>query len=166
MSPCAKNRPVRVTHTTNPIQSIPPRSRQLCSGATTRDNTKDLQVLPGTEQNNDDALGFDIEPRYGVFPANCKTQVTLRYSANTEFPTASSIDSVLVVEGVPPSSIPSDEQAGLLAALAVNGHGKFLRMQAWFKKMDKVSERAKQASERALRKTSILAMNPTKLLQA
>jgi len=123
-----------------------PRSRQLAAGAgegrkaglsKTGFGDKKNMVLAGTEEFNDDPEGFDVEPKYGVFPANSKTQFTLRYSAEGDHPSSSEIDSVLVVEGVPPSSIPSEEQDGLLAALAANGHGKFLRMQAWFKKMDK-----------------------------
>jgi len=118
-----------------------PRSRQLSSGGGVRPKSRDNQqivgALPGTEQHNDDPKGFEIEPRYGVFPAESDTTFAVRFNTNkSTTPIDAQIQSVLVVEGVPPSSIPSEDQAGLLKNLAEHGYGKYLRMQAWFKAMD------------------------------
>ena len=116
-----------------------PRSRQLSSGGGKRPKSRELVVgaLPGTELHNDDPKGFEIEPRYGVFPAESDTTFTVRFNtAKSPTPIDAQIQSVLVVEGVPPSSIPSEEQAGLLKNLAEHGYGKYLRMQAWFNAMD------------------------------
>ena len=115
-----------------------PRSRQLSSGGGKRldPKTNDLREVA---LHNDDSKGFDIIPRYGVFPAKSETTFTIRFDAGKSGgrPVDASVESVLVVEGVPPSSIPSDEQASLLANLKLKGHGGYLRMQAWFKAMDK-----------------------------
>ena len=120
-----------------------PRSRKLCSGGGSRPSSRGqplngpVGVLPGTEEMNDDPMGFEIEPRYGVFPAESETSFTMRFNAGySSTPLNAQIESVLVVEGVPPSSIPSDDQEGLLKNLAEHGHGQYLRMQAWFKMID------------------------------
>ncbi|GMH97171.1 hypothetical protein TrVE_jg7849 [Triparma verrucosa] len=113
-----------------------PRSRQLCQmGSRRAVGSRGNGVLKGTEEYNDDPRGFEIEPRYGVFSANSDTTFTVRFSAG-QMPTIAEVENVLVVEGVPPSAIPSEDQAGLLRNLAEHGYGKYLRMQAWFKAMD------------------------------
>ncbi|GMH80067.1 hypothetical protein TL16_g08388 [Triparma laevis f. inornata] len=113
-----------------------PRSRQLCQmGSRRAVGSRGKGVLKGTEEYNDDPRGFEIEPRYGVFSPNSDTSFTVRFSAD-QMPTAAEVEGVLVVEGVPPSAIPSADQAGLLRNLAEHGYGKYLRMQAWFKAMD------------------------------
>jgi hypothetical protein len=109
-----------------------PKSRQLCKGGINSE-----EVL----KNNDNSLGFSIEPRYGVFPESSTTTFNVIY--NSDYVTAdmianrNEIESVLVVEGVPPSAIPSPEQEGLLISLKQHGHGKYMRLQSWFKAMDK-----------------------------
>ena len=61
-------------------------------------------------------------------------QVEVTYAPTSPLPADCTV--VLVIEGVPPPSVRSANQAGLLEQLLEKGHGAWLRMQSWFKQLD------------------------------
>mmetsp|Transcript_28938 Transcript_28938/g.67308 ORF Transcript_28938/g.67308 Transcript_28938/m.67308 type:complete len:2187 (+) Transcript_28938:98-6658(+) len=94
------------------------------------------KALPPTNQDRDDEPleGFNILPRHGVMRAQEDFVMDVTYAPIAQLPTGTT--AVLVIEGVPPPSVPSDDQEDMLSALARDGHGEWLRMQSWFRQLD------------------------------
>jgi len=75
--------------------------------------------------------GFNVSPRFGVVKARSTQAFAFGFSPDAPSPVG--CQAVLVVEGVPPPSVPSADQATQLGHLHNYGHGRMLRLQSWFR---------------------------------
>ena len=78
--------------------------------------------------------GFYVTPKHGTLPPSVTKSFEVGFVPEVVGPSGAT--AVLVVQQVPPPSIPSFDQAAALAHLKAHGHGSWMKMQSWFTSLD------------------------------